>query len=74
MGLGKSRQAVFFSLLRKAIIVTPLVYLLPAIPAMGVDGVFWSEPISDFIGGVCCYLTMYFTVYRALPEDRLVRE
>ena len=74
VGLGKSRQAVFFSLLRKAIIVTPLVYLLPAIPAMGVDGVFWSEPISDFIGGVCCYLTMYFTVYRKLPEDKLARE
>jgi len=69
VGLGKSRQAVFFSLLRKAIIVTPLVYLLPLIPAFGVDGVFWAEPISDLFGGVSCYLTMYFTVYKRLPED-----
>lgn len=69
VGLGKSRQAVFFSLLRKAIIVTPLVYLLPLVPALGVDGVFWSEPISDLIGGASCYLTMYFTVYRKLPEE-----
>lgn len=68
VGLGKSRQAVFFSLLRKAIIVTPLVYLLPMIPAMGVDGVFWSEPISDLVGGGSCFLAMYFTVYRRLPD------
>ncbi len=69
VGLGKSRQAVFFSLLRKAVIVTPLVYLLPLVPTMGVDGVFWSEPISDLIGGASCFLTMYFTVYRRLPEQ-----
>ncbi len=69
VGLGKSRQAVFFSLLRKAIVVTPLVLLLPHIPAFGVDGVFWSEPISDLIGGLACFLTMYFTVYKKLPAD-----
>lgn len=68
VGLGKSRQAVFFSLLRKAIIVTPLVYILPAIPPLGVDGVFWAEPISDLLGGGSCFLTMYFTVYRKLPD------
>lgn len=69
VGLGKSRQAVFFSLLRKAIIVTPLVILLPHIPALGVEGVFWAEPISDLIGGAACFTTMYFTVYKKLPED-----
>ncbi len=69
VGLGKSRQAVFFSLLRKAIIVTPLVFLLPLIPAFGVDGVFWAEPISDLLGGMSCFLTMFFTVYKKLPEE-----
>jgi len=69
VGLGKSRQAVFFSLLRKAIIVTPLVILLPHLPLFGVDGVFWSEPISDLIGGLACFTTMYFVVYKKLPED-----
>ena len=69
VGLGKSRQAVFFSLLRKAFVVTPLVYLLPLIPAMGAEGVFWAEPISDLIGGCSCFLTMYFTVYRKLPGE-----
>ena len=69
VGLGKSRQATFFSLLRKVFIVVPLIFLLPQIPFFGVRGIFWSEPISDLIGGTACCLTMYFTVYRKLGDD-----
>ena len=72
VGLGKARRAVFFSLLRKAFIVLPLVFLLPL--ALGVDGVFWSEPISDLIGGGACFLTMWLTVYRKLARERAAAE
>ncbi len=63
--LGRAKQAVFFSLLRKAFIVVPLTLLLPAI-GFGVEGVFLAEPISNAIGGLACFLTMYFTVYRKI--------
>lgn len=63
--LGKARQAIFFSLLRKVIIVVPLTLLLPAV-GLGVNGVFWAEPISNLVGGLACFLTMWFTVYRKL--------
>ena len=63
--LGKAKQAVFFSLLRKAFIVVPLTVLLPAI-GFGVEGVFLAEPISNAIGGLAAFLTMWFTVYRKL--------
>jgi len=63
--LGYSRQAIFFSLLRKAVIVTPLTIILPTF-GLGVDGVFLAEPVSNAIGGLACFLTMYFTVYRKL--------
>ncbi len=69
VGLGKSRQAVFFSLLRKAIVVVPLIYILPLIPGLDVNGVFWAEPISDIIGGIACFSAMFFTIYRKLPSD-----
>ena len=69
VGLGKARQAVLFSLLRKAFIVVPLVFLLPL--ALGVNGVFWSEPISDVLGGVACFATMYFGVYRKLGRGQV---
>jgi putative MATE family efflux protein len=64
--LGKSKKAIFFSLLRKAFIVIPLIYLLPMIPSVGVNGVFAAEPISNFIGGLACFTTMYITVYKKL--------
>ena len=62
VGLGRSRQAIFFSLLRKAVINAPLTVILPI--WMGTTGVFVAEAVSQLIGGLACILTMYFTVYR----------
>ena len=64
--LNKAPQAVFFSILRKAIIVAPLTVILPRIGGLGVAGVFMAEPISNFIGGLACYITMQCTVLRKL--------
>lgn len=66
VALGKSKQSIFFSLLRKVIIVVPLTILLPMIPSIGVNGVFLAEPISNVLGGLASFLTMYFTVYRKM--------
>ena len=63
--LGYSRHAIFFSLLRKAVIVAPLTLLLPKV-GFGVNGVFLAEPVSNAIGGLACFVTMYFTLYRRL--------
>lgn len=64
-GLGKAKQAIFFSLFRKAIIVVPLTLLLPGL-GFGVRGVFLAEPISNAIGGLACFLTMWQVIYRKL--------
>ena len=63
--LGKAKKAIFFSLFRKVIIVVPLTILLSYM-GLGVDGVFLAEPISNAIGGIACFLTMWFTLYRKL--------
>lgn len=68
VGLGRSKNAIFFSLLRKAFIVAPLTLILPAV-GFGADGVFLAEPISNVLGGLACILTMYFTVYRRLGRE-----
>lgn len=65
VALGRSKNAVFFSLLRKAFIVAPLTVLLPAL-GLGFNGVFLAEPISNVLGGLACLITMYVTVYRPL--------
>lgn len=66
VALGKSKRAVFFSLFRKVVIVLPLTVLLPRFLSDGVAGIFLAEPISNVIGGLACFLTMYITVYRRL--------
>ena len=63
--LNKKKQAIFFSLLRKVIIVVPLTYLMPFAFHMGTDGVFLAEPASNIIGGGICFITMLSIV---LPE------
>ena len=66
--LGDAKHAIFFSLLRKAIIVTPFTMLLPAV-GFGVKGVFLAEPISNVIGGLACYTTMRMTIYKKLGNS-----
>ncbi len=66
--LGDAKHAIFFSLLRKAIIVVPLTLLLPRL-GFGVTGVFLAEPVSNVIGGLACYITMRLTVYKKLTNE-----
>ena len=68
VSLGRSKYAIFFSTLRKIIIVTPLTILLPHVAGLGVMGVFLAEPISNLIGGLACYGTMLATVWRDLKK------
>ncbi len=69
VSLGKSRRAIFFSLLRKAFINAPLTVLLPML-GLGAMGVFIAESSSQLIGGLACFITMYLTVYRPLKKGR----
>ena len=66
--LARKRQAIFFSLLRKAVIVVPLTYLLPYVFHLGARGVFLAEPFSNVIGGTACFTSMMLTVMRKLKR------
>ena len=69
--LGKKRHAIFFSLLRKVVLVVPLTFLFPYLMHMGTHGVFLAEPVSNFIGGLACFTTMLLTI---LPELRRMED
>ncbi len=68
VALGKAKKAVFFSVFRKVIIVFPLTLILPHLWGLGTDGVFLAEPVSNFLGGAACYVTMLLTVWPELTE------
>lgn len=65
VGLGRSKNAIFFSLLRKVFVAAPLTLLLPYI-GLGTYGVFIAEAASQLVGGLACFGTMYTVVYRRL--------
>ncbi len=67
VALGYAKQAVFFSLFRKVIIVVPLTIILPYF--IGVDGVVLAEPISNVVGGMATYSVMRLTVFRKLRRQ-----
>ncbi len=66
--LGDAKHAIFFSILRKVIIVVPLTLILPRM-GFGVLGVFLAEPISNVVGGLACFLTMRLTIYRSIEKE-----
>lgn len=66
--LGYAKRSIFFSMFRKVVIVVPLTFLLPML-GFGVNGVFLAEPISNVVGGLACFITMWFTVYRKLGKN-----
>ena len=68
VALGRAKNAVFFSIFRKVIIVFPLTVILPHLWGLGTDGVFLAEPISNFVGGTACFVTMLLTVWPMLSR------
>ena len=68
--LNKKKQAIFFSLLRKVVIVVPLTFLLPYVGKLGANGVFIAEPISNFLGGSACFLAMLLMVFPELSGKK----
>lgn len=70
MGLGKAKLSLFIALWRKVILLIPLALILPKF--MGVDGVYWAEPLADTISAVTAGVLFLLTVWR--KELLLVRE
>ncbi len=72
VALNHPRHALFFSTLRKLILVAPLTLLLPGL-GLGVEGVFWAEFISQLVGASACFTTMYFVIWRKLRTNAAQR-
>ena len=65
VALNYPRYALFFSMLRKIVLVAPLTLLLPGV-GLGVHGVFWAEFISQVTGATACFVTMYMVIWRKM--------
>ena len=73
VSLNYPRYALFFSLLRKIVLVAPLTLLLPNI-GLGVYGVFWAEFASQVIGATACFTTMYMVIWRYMRKESVLTQ
>lgn len=67
VALNQARLSIFIALLRKIILLVPLVLLLPRL--MGVRGVFAAEAISDATAAVCCTVLFLIMFPRILRKN-----
>ena len=54
--IGKAKISIFLSLSRQMLFLLPLLVILP--PFWGVDGVWWSLPLSDTIAFIVTFVMM----------------
>lgn len=64
IALGNAKASLFLALLRKVILLIPLIYILPHIfTSNQTDAVFLSEPIADFLA-VSTTATMFYFQFK----------
>ena len=63
VALGNAKCSLFLACLRKLILLTPLVYLLPLFISDTVFAIFLAEPIADVLA-VLCTVTLFAHVFR----------
>lgn len=63
VALGNAKTSLFLAVLRKIILLIPLIYILPNFFADKVFAVFLAEPAADFLA-VCTTASMFFVQFR----------
>jgi len=63
MALGNAKTSLFLAVLRKIILLVPLIYILPHFFADKDFAVFLAEPVADFLA-VCTTAVMFYFQFR----------
>lgn len=69
VSLGKAVHSLFLAVLRKIILLIPMIYILPNFFENKVFGVFLAEPVSDTLA-VLTTVTLFFCTAWKLMQDK----
>ncbi|MCI5892822.1 MAG: MATE family efflux transporter [Clostridiales bacterium] len=69
MALGQAKISLFIAALRKIILLIPLAVILPVF--FGTEGVYISEPISDFASAAVAMILFFVNIKKILTKDSL---
>lgn len=70
VALGQAKTSLFIALLRKVILLVPLVYLFSHI--FGVTGVYAAESVADFVAATTCTVLFAIKFPKILKEERKI--
>lgn len=68
IALGNAKVSLFLALLRKVILLIPLIFILPVFSPNKVFGVFLAEPVADFIAVSVTVFLFYKSFKKILLE------
>ncbi|GEK89664.1 MatE protein [Alkalibacterium putridalgicola] len=69
IALGQARQSLILALLRKIILLIPLIYILPQFMDNKVFAVLVSEPIADFLSVTITVIVFFITFKKLLAKN-----
>lgn len=73
IAIGEAKISLFLALLRKIILLIPLIYILPMFFADKVFAVFLAEPIADFLAAsttFICFKIQFKKVVSKMPDPQ----
>ena len=68
IALGNAKTSLFLALLRKIILLIPLIYIMPIFISDKTTAVFMAEPVADFIAVSTTAILFYIQVKKAMNE------
>ena len=74
VALGQTRVSLFLALLRKVILLIPLILLLPRFLSDQVFAVFLAEPVADILAATTTGAIFFWRLPRILEKRRLELE
>ncbi len=73
LALGQAKISLFLALLRKVILLIPLIFVLPMILSDGLFAVLLAEPISDIIAAlttIICFIIFYKKTLSKINKEK----
>ena len=68
ISLGNAKSSLFLALLRKVMLLIPLIYILPLLMKNKETAVFLAEPVADFLA-VCTTVTLFSIQFRKAIQN-----
>ena len=68
IALGNAKCSLFLALLRKIILLIPLIYILPSFMADKTTAVFLAEPVADFLAVTTTAILFTVQFRRAMSQ------